>query len=56
MFHAIFIRFNRETLVDILARLGTSIDLTVTRVQPYARWQFSPLRPNWRPHPHMAYG
>lgn len=56
LLHGHIERFNSETLIDILARLGVTVELTVTRVQPYARWHFRRPAPNWKKHPHMVYG
>lgn len=56
LIHGRIERFNTETLIDILARLGVTIDLQVTRVQPYARWHFRSPRPGWTPLPNMVYG
>ena len=49
-------RFNSETLIDILARLGVTVDIQITRVQPYARFHFRNPRPGWTPQPFMVYG
>ena len=36
-------KFNSETLIDILARVGVAVDLQITSRGPYRRWNF-PLR------------
>jgi predicted XRE-type DNA-binding protein len=46
--------FNSETLIDILARLGVDVDITVTRRRPYMRWRIANPRPGWRPPPGFA--
>lgn len=43
--------FNSETLIDILARLGLSLDVVVTRKRPYLRRIPSNPRPGWKPPP-----
>lgn len=48
--------FNSETLIDILARLGITVELQVVRVQLYSRGYFPNPAPNWRPHPNRVYG
>src|SRR5688500_20390273 len=43
--HGYIVEFNTETLIDILARLGVTIDVTVTRTQAYARRPLANPRP-----------
>lgn len=49
-------KWNSETLMDVLARLGVTVELTVVRRQLYARWNPRVRRPGWRPIPNMVYG
>lgn len=56
LLHGHIARFNSETLVDILARLGVSVEITVTRTQPYARWHLPNPRPGWKPNPFCVRG
>ena len=56
LIHGQIVSFNTETLIDILARLGVSVELQVTSVQPYARWHFNRPRPGWKPIPNTVYG
>jgi len=56
LIHGYIVEFNTETLIDILARLGVTIDVTVTRTQPYARRHFANPRRGWKPFPGMVYG
>jgi predicted XRE-type DNA-binding protein len=49
-------RFNSETLIDMLARLGVDVDITVTRRRGYLRGYVSRPRPNWKPFPGYAHG
>lgn len=56
LLHGHIHRFNSETLIDILARLGVTVELTIAGVRPYARWHMSDPRPGWKPFPNMAYG
>jgi predicted XRE-type DNA-binding protein len=41
--------FNSETLVDILARLGVTVEASVARTQPYVRGFNPNPRPGWKP-------
>ncbi|MEX2177795.1 MAG: XRE family transcriptional regulator [Gemmatimonadaceae bacterium] len=50
------VSFNTETLIDILARLGVSVEIRVARVQLYARHHVSRPRPGWKPFPNTVYG
>lgn len=56
LIHGRIERFNTETLIDILARLGVTVELQVTRVQPYARWHFRSPHRAWTRVPNMVYG
>lgn len=56
LIHGHLQHFNTETLIDILARLGVTVELQVTRVQMYARWHFRTPHPGWKPLPHVVYG
>ena len=47
--------FNSETLIDMLARLGVTIGITVTREQRYARHNITHKRAGWRPPPRMSF-
>lgn len=48
--------FNSETLMDILARLGVDVDVTVVRRRPYTTWNLDNPRPGWKPPPGFAHG
>lgn len=56
LIHGYIDEFNSETLVDILARLGVTVEINVTRTQRYARWHFERPRPGWKPLPNVARG
>ena len=50
LIHGHIERFNSETLIDILWRMGVTVEVVVTNRRPYPRW--SPprnRRPGWRP-------
>jgi predicted XRE-type DNA-binding protein len=47
LLHGRIEKFNSETLVDALAQLGVSVELTVTRRAPYARFKVTRPRPGW---------
>lgn len=40
--------FNSETLVDILARLGVTVEVTVVKRQRYYRGYARKARPGWK--------
>ena len=46
--------FNSETLVDILARLGVTVAVTVVERRPYVRGFVKNPRPGWKPLPGAA--
>jgi predicted XRE-type DNA-binding protein len=48
-------RFNSETLIDILWRLGVTLDVVVVRRRGYHRLNVDP-RPSWRPISGWAHG
>lgn len=54
--YALFARrielFNSETLVDMLWRLGTDIDVVITKRTPYLRHTLPKPRPGWKPPPY----
>jgi predicted XRE-type DNA-binding protein len=56
LLHAHIARFNSETLIDILWRLGVTVDVTVVSRRPYHRWNIDSPRPGWRPIPGFAHG
>jgi predicted XRE-type DNA-binding protein len=41
-------RLNSETLIDILARLGVRVDVSVVERRRYLRWELARPRPDWR--------
>ena len=47
-------KFNSETLVDVLARLGVAVHVTVTERRPYLRWNIVRPRAGWQPPPHLV--
>ena len=47
-------KFNSETLVDVLARLGVTVQVTVTERRHYTRWNIARPRGGWRPPPHLV--
>ncbi|MGH7677181.1 MAG: XRE family transcriptional regulator [Gemmatimonadaceae bacterium] len=49
-------RFNSETLIDILARLGVDVEIIVVRRRGYLRWNIPNPRPGWKPPPDVAMG
>jgi predicted XRE-type DNA-binding protein len=49
-------RFNSETLIDILARLGVTVTITIASERPYARWHIANPRPGWKPRRDMVNG
>jgi predicted XRE-type DNA-binding protein len=49
-------RFNSETLIDILTRLGVDVDIVVKGRRPYVLWNLTRTRPGWRPPPGFAHG
>lgn len=49
LIHGYLAEFNTETLIDILARLGVTVAITVTHTQRYARWHFAKPRGGWKP-------
>jgi predicted XRE-type DNA-binding protein len=40
-------RFNSETLIDILARVGVELELRVVRQRPYRRWHIPRHPTRW---------
>jgi predicted XRE-type DNA-binding protein len=46
--------FNSETLIDILARLGVDVEISVTRRRGYLRFHFHSPRKGWKPPPYLA--
>ena len=48
LLHGHISRFNSETLIDILARLGVTIEVVVVKRQRYARWNLRKVRPGFR--------
>ena len=42
--------FNSETIIDMLHRLGVTVDIVVSQRRGYPRWDFTRPRPQWRPH------
>jgi predicted XRE-type DNA-binding protein len=56
LLHGHIARFNSETLIDILWRLGVTLDVTVVSRRPYLRWSIDAPRPGWRPPPGVAPG
>ena len=56
LLHGHIARFNSETLIDILWRLGVTVDVTVVSRSPYHRWNIDSPRPGWRPIPGFAQG
>jgi predicted XRE-type DNA-binding protein len=55
LLHGHIERFNSETLIDILARLGVDIDVCVFRRRPYLRTNVRNPRSGWKPLPGFAY-
>lgn len=55
LLHGHMALFNSETLIDILARLGVTIEITVVRRRPYLRSYFANPRPGWKPPRGFAY-
>lgn len=56
LLHGHIARFNSETLIDILWRLGVTIEITVVRRRPYLRGSIlGPKRPGWKPPPGFAW-
>jgi predicted XRE-type DNA-binding protein len=56
LMHGHIARFNSETLIDILARLGVTVDITVVNRRPFLqRARHWPARPGWRPPPGLVY-
>jgi predicted XRE-type DNA-binding protein len=49
-------KFNSETLIDVLARLGVRVELTVVERRRYLRWNARNPRPGWRPPPNTVTG
>jgi len=47
-------KFNSETLIDVLARLGVRVELTVVERRSYLRWNVRNPRPRWRPPPNTV--
>lgn len=56
LLHGHIARFNSETLIDILWRLGVTVDITVVSRRPYHRWNIDAPRRGWRPIPGFAHG
>ena len=56
LIHGYVAEFNSETLIDILGRLGVTVDITVTHTQRYARMHFAQPRPGWKRIPGTVYG
>jgi predicted XRE-type DNA-binding protein len=56
LIHGHIEKFNSETLIDILWRLGVDVDLTITRRRGYHRFHTKSPRPGWKPFPAYAYG
>lgn len=48
LLHGHIRRFNSETLIDILARLGVTIGVVVAKRQRYARWNIPEPRAGFR--------
>jgi predicted XRE-type DNA-binding protein len=44
-------KFNTETLIDVLARLGVTVELTIVSRRPYLRWRNRNPPAGWRPFP-----
>ena len=47
-------KFNSETLIDVLARLGVRVEVTVVERRSYLRWNARTPRPGWRPPPNTV--
>lgn len=56
LLHGHIAKWNSETLIDVLARLGVTVELTEVKRQQYSRWNPKVRRPGWRPIPGMVYG
>lgn len=56
LIHGYIDEFNSETLIDILARLGVTVDITVTKTQRYARFHLAHPRRGWKPAAGVVYG
>ena len=56
LIHGYIDEFNSETLIDILGRLGVTVEITVTQTQRYARYHFARPRRGWKPAPGVVYG
>ena len=54
LLHGHIARFNSETLIDVLARLGVSVEVTVVEEKRYHRWNVVPARDGWSLPPHFA--
>ena len=48
LLHGRIEKFNSETLLDVLAQLGVTMELVVKRRQVAARWKVATPRPGWR--------
>ncbi len=48
LLHGRIEKFNSETLVDVLAQLGVTVELVVTRRQLAARWKVRTPRAGWQ--------
>ena len=56
LIHGYVAEFNSETLIDILGRLGVTVDIAVTHTQRYARLNIANPRPGWKRIPGTVYG
>lgn len=54
LLHGHIEKFNSETLIDVLARLGVGVQVTVTERRHYLRWNIAQPRAGWRPPPHFV--
>ena len=51
LLHGRIEKFNSETLIDVLARLGVTVELSVTERRPYLLWNIPKPSPGWRSPP-----
>lgn len=56
LIHGHIEKFNSETLIDILARLGVDVDITITRRRGYHRFHIKRTRFGWKPYSGYASG
>ena len=54
LLHGHINKFNSETLIDVLARLGVRVEISVAGRRNYLRWNVANPRVGWRPPPNVV--